>query len=361
MGLFSIVFLICLLLGLYIGWRNGWLKTLIRLLSFLGAYALLYLYLKPFSTYLGEVTELGFLFSNLLAGGALLGLGGFAISLCLRILVALIKLLLPWKAPTEEKPPSSAKDPFGAVVGGGLGSIFALFLIWAMSLLSSELPQLTPKPNHQWDLRLSNLAKSMVGGLSGRALQLAGAETQDQALVQAIMRDPLSNAKRLRSIGESSAFRELLQDKDSVQLMRSGNSEALLKDKKFQAVMQQPEMQDLVKESGLADQAGGEQALAKTVGSAFSRMESLRNNPKIMQIMQDPELQKQIKNKDYFALFSNPKFEQILEAFQNAPAPKSEASNSETEQKASYPEPSDKVYHWVDDEGNHHYSDQKPD
>ena len=30
-------------------------------------------------------------------------------------------------------------------------------------------------------------------------------------------------------------------------------------------------------------------------------------------------------------------------------------------QEVSYPEPSDKVYHWVDDEGNHHYSDQKPD
>lgn len=369
MGPFSIVFLISLVFGLIIGWRSGWLATLIRLLSFVGAYVLLYLYLKPLSAYLLQNFELGYLPSYLAAGGGLLIVGGFAISIALRLLFAVLKMFLPWRPPAEEQE-SSAKSPIGAILGGSLGAVFALFLIWAMSLMSVQFPQIQPKPEQTFDLKLAESSQNLMGSISAQVLQVAGAEKQEQAMVTAIMRNPVENAQRLKSIGSSDSFRRLMQDDNSLNLMRSGNSKALVKDRKFQAVMQEPAMQALVKDSGL-NTSEDQEELATTVSSAFTRMDRLRRDPKIRNILQDPELQRQIQNKDYFALFANPKFAEILEAFQSSQtedADRGAVQDSPDTSKApaddggaDYPEASSKVYHWVDDEGRHHYSDKKPD
>ncbi|MBB6523638.1 CvpA family protein [Pseudoteredinibacter isoporae] len=371
MGPFSIVLLVSLVFGLIIGWRSGWLATLIRLLSFVGAYVLLYLYLKPLAAYLQQSFELSYLLSYLSAGGGILVLGGLAVSLALRLLFAVLKLFLPWRPPADEDE-RSAKSPMGAILGGSLAAVFALFLIWAMSLLSVQFPQIQPKPEQTFDVKLAKTSQNLMGSISAQVLQVAGAEKQEQAMVTAIMRNPVANAQRLKSIGSSDSFRRLMQDQNSLNLMRSGNSKALVNDRKFQAVMQEPAMKALVEDSGLSASEDQEE-LATTVSSAFTRMDRLRRDPKIQNILRDPELQRQIKNKDYFALFSNPKFAEIMEAFQN-PAPQTEETDSGTSENrsgavddkeqagsADYPEASSKVYHWVDEEGRHHYSDKEPE
>ncbi|GAA6153648.1 CvpA family protein [Pseudoteredinibacter isoporae] len=370
MGPFSIVLFVSLIVGLMIGWRSGWLTTLIRLLSFIGAYVLLYLYLKPLATYLQQSAELSYLLSYMAAGGGILVLGGLAISLTLRLLFGLLKLFLPWQPPSEEDK-GSAKSPVGAILGGSLGAAFALFLIWSLSLLSVQFPQIQAKPEQTFDVRLVETSQDLMGSISAQLLQVVGAEKQEQAMVTAIMRNPVENAQRLKSIGSSDSFKRLMQDRNSLTLMRSGNSKALVQDRKFQAVMQEPAMKALVEESGL-NSSDDQEELASTVSSAFTRMDRLRRDPKIQRILQDPELQRQVQNKDYFALFANPKFAEILEAFQN-PEPSTDAPNegaldggndeagSSLDEKADYPEPSGKVYHWVDSDGRHHYSDKKPD
>lgn len=375
MGPFSIVFLICVIFGLFNGWRNGWPTTLIRLLSFIGAYALLYSYLKSFAAYLKDNMEFGFLLSHLAAGGGILILGGMAISLGLRFVIGLFRFLLPWKKPkdsTDSEPKRlSAKDPFGAMFGASLGALLAVFLIWALSLLSVQVPQLQVKPDHLIDLRLEKISQSIIAKLSGHLLNVVGTKDQDKTMMQAIIRNPVENAKRLRSIGESESFKSLINDRQTLDLMRKGDNKALLKNEKFQAVLQEPALQALADESGLTSE-GGDEALASTVSSAFSRMEQLRQNPKVMGLLQDPELQRQIQNKDYFALFANPKFEQILEAFQNQPPVDNQGSTTGNEgsdsaeegegpKSSNYPPPSSEIYHWVDKDGKHHYSDKKPD
>ncbi len=376
MGPFSIVFLICVIFGLFNGWRNGWQTTLIRLFSFIGAYALLYLYLKPLAAALKLNLEFGFLLSHLAAGAGILVIGGFAISLSLRFILWLLKFFLPWRKPEDstdaELRKPNVKSPVGALLGGSLGAVLSVFLVWALSLLSVQVPQLQVKPEQYLDYRLEKISQSIVGNLSGHLLTVVGSEDQDKAMMQAIIRNPVENAKRLRSIGESDSFKSLLTDRKTMDLVRSGDSKALLKNDKFQAVLQEPALQALADESGLQG-ADGDEALASTVSSAFTRMEQLRQNPKVMALVQDPELQRQIQNKDYFALFANPKFEQILEAFQSPDENKkslseqgAQAENQTSDiggnqQAPSYPAPSTKIYHWVDEDGKHHYSDKEPD
>ncbi|MCV6628119.1 MAG: hypothetical protein OIF38_18650, partial [Cellvibrionaceae bacterium] len=329
MGAALIIFIVFILYGAWQGYRKGLEKTAIRLLAFIGAYGLAIAYFMPLSQWLKQQWDKPWLLIYLVTGALLLFVGATLISLLLKGLLGLVKMLGSDGATTqvaadnarhrESGKAGAASALAGAGLGAGVGTVLAIIVVWGLDIAGASIPALKGQPQQGISGELQSLANKSMASVSGQVLKQVGGTGASAGLASAIIKNPQQNMQRIGRISRNPKLQNLLANNYSKRMIRDGDVRALSTQPNFKELMADSDIQGLAADAGLSvDSVEGQQQVAGAMVDVWSRVEQLRNNPEVRDLLSDPELLEQVQRGNYLALLNNPKFDRLFTVFRQA-------------------------------------------
>ena len=355
MDLSLTIFLIVTVFFVYRGFRNGFLRSLSRILGLAAGYLAVILFVRPLADNLQAQTGLeGFI--PLILAGIVLFIGA---SMVVSILFGITGKLLPRQ---EER--SSASIWGGAGIGLLTGLLVATIAVWGLNYVRemNQVKTAGDQPVEKTSTSgISQFANKAAGKAVSGALTLANVQPEVSRLSGVLMENPAELTQRVKRLSSSTELQALLTDPDNQAVLNSGNSKAVQQLPAFKLLLQNPDMQALARMAGLTDGAEGlsiESQISSKFSDFWQRVQRVKNNPKFQAIINDPEFKEQVQNGNPVALLGNSKLmdlSRIIFSDKATPQPRIEKMES------TKPKTPSRVYSWKDDKGRIHYSDQNPD
>ena len=209
MNLSLIIFLVVVALFAWRGFRSGLLKSVARVLAVVAGYAAAI----GFGGRLAGAFEDRFGLQGLLAFGAA--------SASLFVGAALLVMLLFWillrflPGDGEVSIPSAVG---GGVVGGMVGVLLAIVIVWAFAFVRDLAPGAGESPVAA-AVGIEAFASRVAGRALSTAMSAADVEPEIARFSGAVLEDPAEMAQRTRRLMESPELQALLQDPRNRQVL----------------------------------------------------------------------------------------------------------------------------------------------
>lgn len=289
----NVFFSIWVLISAFRGYRAGLLSVVLGGLGFVLAYFVCFIGAEPLagvfrSQGLNAVTAL------LLAAIILFSGTSFLISILPGIVLKKI---------TGDK--AAKQSISGAILGGVLGVVSGLALIWCYSLISAAV---------KTDTDISPLEKQatkIIGSAAEYGVDISGLEGVQATVTRTLFRQPNEFVASLRSLAKSSELKQFMNDAQIQRMMASNDVQGLMQTPGFIALS---EHEGVVK---LLDVDSQEAALTKKdfaekITLVWQRMELLKNDQQIQAILQDGEVKRLIQEQNPVALLANDKIQVLV-------------------------------------------------
>jgi len=394
----SIVFFALLAFFTWRGYQKGFIGSITRILGWIVAYPAAIVFTKPVAKLIMQHTSLDGLIVYFIAGSAIFLLVSFLVSLLLNLVAKLI--------PETDATQAGSKIG-GAGVGVLMGALVGLLAVYAIGLVLTPKVQAplheqtnnlstTDEPDyttntestpaigvpHVRDLDKSNdsfieaSAKKLMGTAAATAVDLALDDKTTTQITKAFVENPQSMLTHVQQVANDGQMKELMADEKIQSILTTGDTNALLRDPGFQDLMNNPSVQALMSQSDVKSEAGAQAAAEKMV-EAWSRVQTIKHDPRVIAIISDPEFQQQLNSANKLPLMMNPKLNQLTEIIFNSetvpangmgayqvrdisetatgantmPTTNNSATGEDTKPAAT-------IYRWTDENGQVHYSDK---
>ncbi|PWK54255.1 CvpA family protein [Pleionea mediterranea] len=393
MSVFTLVFLICVGLFIFQGYRKGIAKLSFRLLGLAGAYISALLFTPNVGSWLNEQTSLNGLLGYLVAGVVIFAITSFVLDLIFSAI---------YKAVSSKQPELSQISRItGAVLGGVIGSAVGVLLVWIISLgnellnqapsddaMSSSIANTSANtasntsPNKSHSGTAANHLNSNEASLSlieqfskritGSLIKTAVTATTDQpemaSLTARLMESPKATIHHVRSLTESPDFRELFLSSQNQSILNSGDVYRIQQIPAFRRLINNPHFKVISKELAQSDQDSPfDQQMAVKIRDIWARAKFVEQDPQSQAIINDPQLRGILQSGNIVQLMNSQKIADLFERltseeanqYTNVLRDKAPAENLTRTTVNSVK--SSKIYKWVDKHGRVHYSDKKPE
>ncbi len=277
----------------------------------------------------------------------------------------------------------------GAVFGGGVGALSGLIVIWALSFLYAAL-KLNPEINTPASMdsvmqgapSLQQAAGALVGKASGMGAEAAGADPLQAGMLKKVVEQPYQSLQNMQRLGKSAELKSFLSDKQVQLALTRGNADELTDLYAFQQLVKMPELADLrqlaleqSQKEGGSELRDADKYLATRVSDVWQRVQALRGDEQFQAVLEDPEIQQLFKQQDYLSLMNNEKMQVLVQrvlneeplsaagaergmegepALEGEPVSSLEMENPELEGVNT-------VYKWRDADGKLHFSNLPPE
>lgn len=395
MQITTLVFFALLIFFTWRGYQKGFIGSITRILSWIVAYPAAIVFTKPVANLLMQKTALDGVVVYFAAGAGIFLLVSFMVSLLLSVIAKLI--------------PATNASHTGSKIGGAgigvlVGALVGLLAVYLLGLV------LTPKPTpvnadplaHELnseavqpatgspaalpkvrDLHKANdsfieaSAKKLMGSAAATAVDFALQDKTTTQITKAFVQDPQTMLGHVQQMTNNGQMQNLLADEKIQSILTTGDTHALLRDPEFQALINNPSMQALLAQSDV-NSATGAQAAAEKMVQAWSRVQSLKHDPRVIAIVTDPEFQQQLNSPNKLPLMMNPKLNQLTQIIftgdavpangmgnyevmnMDQEAGRAAATNKTTTAETEPTTPT-QIYRWTDENGRVHYSDKPKD
>jgi uncharacterized membrane protein required for colicin V production len=373
------------------GYHKGFIGSIVRILGWIVAYPAAIVFTKPLATLLMRHTALDGLLVYFVAGASIFLLVSFLVSLMLHGISRLI--------PKNDKVEISSKIG-GAGVGVLMGALVGLLVVYFLGLLLTPKPHVNPEqtlvgeaatpaqeqisrqpaPNVPSirDLQKHNdsfieaSAKKLIGAAASTAVNLALEDKTAAQITTAFVQDPQSMLTHIQQVTNDGQMKNLLADEHIQSILTTGDTHALKRDPAFQEMMANQSVQALLSQSDVSSEEGSQAAAEKMV-AAWSRVQTIKHDPRVIAIINDPEFQQQINSPNKLQLLTNPKLNQLASIiFSNETLAANGMGSYEIrnvdERAGRSPvnlpaengdeKPKTTIYRWTDEKGQVHYSDK---
>jgi uncharacterized membrane protein required for colicin V production len=373
------------------GYHKGFIGSIVRILGWIVAYPAAIVFTKPLATLLMRHTALDGLLVYFVAGASIFLLVSFLVSLMLHGISRLI--------PKNDKVEISSKIG-GAGVGVLMGALVGLLVVYFLGLLLTPKPHVNPEQtlvgeaatpaqeqiNRQpapnvpsiRDLQKHNdsfieaSAKKLIGAAASTAVNLALEDKTAAQITTAFVQDPQSMLTHIQQVTNDGQMKNLLADEHIQSILTTGDTHALKRDPAFQEMMANQSVQALLSQSDVSSEEGSQAAAEKMV-AAWSRVQTIKHDPRVIAIINDPEFQQQINSPNKLQLLTNPKLNQLASIiFSNETLAANGMGSYEIrnvdERAGRSPvnlpaengdeKPKTTIYRWTDEKGQVHYSDK---
>lgn len=397
MHITTIIFFGLLALFTWRGYQKGFIGSITRILGWIVAYPAAIVFTKPVAKLIMQNTSLDGLIVYFIAGATIFLLVSFLVSLLLNLLAKLIP---------ETDATQVGSRIGGASVGVLMGALVGLLVVYAIGLVLTPKPQplqqepvgeISPIDNpvitnntnrapvtdvpHVRDLAKSKdsfieaSAKKLMGNAAATAVDLALDDKTTTQITKAFVENPQSMLTHVQQVANNGQMKELMADEKIQSILTTGDTNALLRDPGFQELMNNPSVQALMSQSDVKSEAGAQAAAEKMV-QAWSRVQTIKHDPRVIAIISDPEFQQQLNSSNKLPLMMNPKLNQLTEIIFNSETVPTNgmgnyqvqdineadtdtntapATNNSTDKNSK---PAKTIYRWTDDNGRVHYSDK---
>lgn len=397
MHITTIVFFALLAFFTWRGYQKGFIGSITRVLGWIVAYPAAIVFTKPVAKLIMQHTSLDGLIVYFIAGATIFLLVSFLVSLLLNLLAKLIP---------ETNATQVGSRIGGASVGVLMGALVGLLVVYAIGLvLTPKLQPLQQEPlddisqidnsvitndnnrtpatgvPHVRDLAKSNdsfieaSAKKLMGNAAATAVDLALDDKTTTQITKAFVENPQSMLTHVQQVANDGQMKELMADEKIQSILTTGDTNALLRDPGFQELMNNPSVQALMSQSDVKSEAGSQAAAEKMV-QAWSRVQTIKHDPRVIAIISDPEFQQQLNSSNKLPLMMNPKLNQLTEIIFNSEttpangmgtyqvrdmneantgANTAPATNNSVDEDSK---PATTIYRWTDENGQVHYSDK---
>lgn len=392
MHITSIVFFALLAFFTWRGYQKGFIGSITRILGWIVAYPAAIVFTKPVAKLLMQHTSLDGLIVYFIAGSAIFLLVSLLVSLLLNLLAKLI--------PATEVTHIGSKIG-GAGVGVLMGALVGLLVVYAIGLIltpkvqslpneqvndisTTDNPDNTEHPPaigvpHVRDIERSNdsfieaSAKKLMGNAAATAVDLALDDKTTTQITKAFVENPQTMFTHVQQVTNDGQMKDLIADEKIQSILTTGDTNALLRDPGFQNLMNNPSVQALLAQSDVKSDVGAQAAAEKMV-VAWSRVQTIKHDPRVVAIISDPEFQQQLNSANKLPLMMNPKLNQLTEIiFNSETVPANgmgqyqvqdinEADAGTTQENNNSisgedTKPAATIYRWTDENGQVHFSD----
>jgi len=318
--------LVCALLVLlfaYLGWRRGFVRSMVPLLAFGLGYLAAWLFYRPVGQVVGALFALQPLLSYPL---------GAAVAVVLAVLLFNLAALFlrRWHAGRATSPREERLDLAnrvgGAAVGGAYGVVVVLLGAWAVLSLQTLLVDLGPGGES------AEVGPTIRGTLVGRAASpvaervaraVAGSQTGSSTVERtaaSFARDPLRTSRDLTGVLGHRGVQAVLEDRALMRRLARDPAQAA-RAPKVRALGRDPELVKRLQRLGLVEAAeAGELPPEEVVRQVTERLrpaarlvEQLARDAEVQTLLGDPELRKKLEQRDLMALANDAKFNRLME------------------------------------------------
>lgn len=391
MQLTTFVFFALLAFFTWRGYQKGFFGSITRILGWIVAYPAAIVFTKPLAKFIMQQTSLDGVFVYFIAGSAIFLLVSFLVSL----LLGLIAKAIPSTNITH-----TGSKIGGASVGVLMGALVGLLVVYVMSLvltpktqpqpleqvdaitatgnLDSNNPTAASNVPHIRDLEKSNdsfieaSAKKLMGNAAATAVDLALDDKTTTQITKAFVENPQTMLTHVQEVANNGQMKNLMADENIQSLLTTGDTHALIRTPEFQELMDNPSVQALLSQSDVSSEEGSQAAAEKMV-QAWSRVQTIKHDPRVVAILNDPEFQQQLNSTNKLPLMMNPKLNQLTEIiFSSETIPangignyqiqnvneSTSTTNGSAELHGDSEGDAKTIYRWTDENGQVHYSDQ---
>lgn len=393
----TIVFFALLAFFTWRGYQKGFIGSITRILGWIVAYPAAIVFTKPTAKLLMQHTALDGLLVYFIAGCIIFLLVSFLVSLLLNLLAKLIP---------ETDATQVGSRIGGASVGVLMGALIGLLVVYAIGLVLTPKAQsiqneqtvdvsLTDKNSDNnsnnnnrapatgvpqvRDLAKMNdsfieaSAKKLMGTAAATAMDLALNDQTTTQITKAFVENPQSMLTHVQQVANDGQMKNLMADENIQSMLTTGDTQALIRDPAFKDLMNNPSVQALMSQSDVNSEAGSQVAAEKMV-QAWSRVQTIKHDPRVIAIISDPEFQQQLNSSNKLPLMMNPKLNQLTEIiFSSETMPangmgqyqvqdinEADTNTTPTTNTTSGEDskPATTIYRWTDENGQVHYSDK---
>lgn len=389
----TIVFFALLAFFTWRGYQKGFIGSITRVLGWIVAYPAAIMFTKPVAKLLMQHTSLDGLIVYFIAGSAIFLLVSFLVSVLLNSLAKLIP---------ETDATQTGSRIGGASVGVLMGALVGLLVVYAIGLVltpnvqplqqaqvSDPFPTSGNPDNagrtpatgvpHVRDLAKSNdsfieaSAKKLMGNAAATAVDLALDDKTTTQITKAFVENPQTMFTHVQQVANNGQIKSLIADEKIQSILTTGDTQALMRDPAFKELMNNPSVQALMSQSDVNSEAGSQAAAEKMV-QAWSRVQTIKHDPRVIAIISDPEFQQQLNSSNKLPLMMNPKLNQLTEIiFSSETTPANGMGNYQVRdlnEATTHTAPATNnvadedskaattIYRWTDENGQVHYSDK---
>lgn len=394
MHISTIVFFALLAFFTWRGYQKGFIEAITRILAFIVAYPAAIFFSRPFAKWLMANTPLDGILVYFIAGCTIF----ITVSLLVTALLNLLSKLIPDNKATE-----LGSKIGGAGVGVFMGAIIGLVVVYALGLIITpepNIPTIATKTSIEQDIQptintglapgvpeikdleknrdsfIEASAKKLIGNAAAAAVDLALDDKTTTQVTKAFVQDPQSMLTHVQHVTNNGQLQKLMTDEKVQSIMSSGDTQALMNDPAFKELIDNPSVQALMAQSDV-DSNTGSQAAAEKMITAWNRVQTLKDDPRVIAIISDPEFQQQLNSPNKLQLMMNPKLNQLTEIiFSSEATPMNrttkyhvqevnqinQAETTEAAVPIETPKGEEKapvtIYRWTDENGRVHYSDK---
>ncbi len=360
MGISAIIFLVVTAFFAIRGFFNGFLRSLSRTLSFLGAYGAAFYFAKPASELVKQYLELD--------GIAAYITGGLIIFAAVMIIIRLIFWLIIKLSPGDADRLSTGSRLAGLLIGGLVGAAIALLLVYTWGIYQdARQARGTPASQQQTTGAADKAARAFVSKTAAGIMSLTTDNTTTVKMSEAFIADPVASVDRINRVVQNPDLQALLADERSQRLMRAGDIDSLMQVPEFNRLMNDPDMKQLLSDSGMdIHREDTAQQTARKIALGWQQIQVMQSDPRVQAIINDPEFQQQLQADNKLPLLMNPKLNTLAEIIFVEGADKLEAVQEDAEIRIKEIQRGDDaileeegtIYRWVDENGQVQYSDK---
>ncbi len=393
MHLTTIIFFALLAFFTWRGYQKGFIGSITRILGWIVAYPAAIIFTKPLAKLIMQNTSLEGLIVYFIAGSSIFLLVSFLVSVLLNQLAKLI--------PDTDATQTGSKIG-GAGVGVLMGAMMGLLVVYGLGLVITPKAQPQLQANnaptldsstvqnntehapasgvpHIRDLTKTNdsfieaSAKKLIGTAAATAVDLALDDKTTTQITRAFVENPQTMLTHVQQVANDGQMKNLMADEKIQSILTTGDTHALMRDPAFKELMNNPSVQALMSQSDVTSEHGAQAAAEKMV-QAWSRVQTIKHDPRVIAILNDPEFQQQLNSSNKLPLMMNPKLNQLTEIiFNNETTPangmgtyrvqnineaSSNTAQAPTDSAAADEKPATTIYRWTDENGQVHYSDK---
>ena len=352
----------------YRGYKNGFLKSLSRVLSLIAGYVASILYTEQVAAILTSRFQLEGIIS-FIAGALILFFGAAA--------AVIIAFWMISQLAEEEESRSTASSVGGMFIGSIVGLIVAIVSVWSFTFVRDfQSDPGAATLAHTDNNQVEKFASQAIGKATSTAMSLGSVDPEISRLSASLIEQPARVSQLIQRLMNSAELEALLADPQTQTILASGDVYALQQLPALQQLLQNPDFLELAESSGMLTETGttnvsADILVANRMTEIWGRMEAVKNDARVQEILHDPAFRQQVMSGNPLDILTNPQLLELANIIfsrpsspgnlnettgtENTAQPRSVVKQQATSEKAS------KIYSWTDENGQIHISDIKPE
>jgi len=355
-----ILFIVLPVFFAYRGYRQGFISSLSTIVSLAAAYLATILYTRSLSTIIIDQFDLQQI--------AALALASISLFICVYTITRLL-LLITKRLLSKKVDKSLFSSVGGAMVGGTVGFIVAVIIVWAITFVRDSLEaDNSISQNTQTD-PVEQISGKIVGNTVAKLLNSDKSSDGMTNLGTAFFQSPAQMTRQLKRLADSNDLQQLFSNHHNQAVLSSGDVEAVKQLAEFQQLINNPDLLALGRSAGMlpedsTDQQLIEQQLAEKTIDIWQRVQQVQDDPRVRNILDDADFRQKLQSGNPLQIMADSRLLQLADLILAEDRDSSRESKSQTQPEMPSAEvnndkPPTEIYQWTDEDGRIHFSDKQ--